>query len=68
MTDNLNSREGLTANTRQAEYAVKKYKSQRKVGAGIMMDVHNFIFSATWLRLDITYRPFDAFRYRVNLT
>jgi hypothetical protein len=31
------SRKGL--NAKQAEYAVKKYRSHRRVGAGIMMDM-----------------------------
>lgn len=37
-------RKGL--NARQAEYAVKKYRSHRKVGAGIMMDVN--IMNSPW--------------------
>ena len=34
----IHLRKGL--NARQAEYAVRKYRSHRRIGAGIMMDVN----------------------------
>ena len=38
LTESKSCRKGL--NQKQVEYAVKKYRSHRKVGAGIMMDVN----------------------------
>lgn len=34
----MRSRKGL--NSKQTEYAVKKYRSHRRIGAGIMMDLY----------------------------
>ena len=38
LTESKSYRKGL--NQKQVEYAVKKYRSHRKVGAEIMMDVN----------------------------